>query len=201
QGRTPADFELNFAVNHLGHFAWTGLLLPCVLAAPAGRVVSVSSVMHRGIAFDSADVPRPRRFDGARAYGSSKLAVLLFAYELDRRLRDAGTAALSLACHPGYTETDSAQADVRFAGPLSRRLASRMAKRVLGQTAEHGALPSLFAATADGLCGGEYIGPSRLLGLRGPPVIGRSSPESHDRSAAQQLWQISETLSGVRYRF
>ena len=197
--RTAEGFELNFGVNHLGHFALTGLLLPALLAAPAARIVSVSSVMHRGVELDFADLPRPRVYRPDRAYGVSKLCALLFAYELQRRLERSGANACSVACHPGYTETDAASADPDVRGPRWRALASRAAKRVLGQRVADGALPSLLAALGPELRGGEYIGPAGAFGLRGTPRTTRSSPASYDAASAARLWEMSETLSGVRY--
>jgi NAD(P)-dependent dehydrogenase (short-subunit alcohol dehydrogenase family) len=199
--RTRDDFELNLGVNHLGHFAWTGLLLPALLASTQARIVSVSSVLHRGAQLDWADIPRPRSYEARSAYGGSKLMVLLFAYELDRRLKRSGARAISVACHPGYTENDAAQADPDVRGPRWRVLASRVAKRVLGQSAAEGARPSLHAATARDLRGGEYVGPSAFWGLRGAPCITASSAESYDAESAARLWQISENLTGVRFAF
>jgi NAD(P)-dependent dehydrogenase (short-subunit alcohol dehydrogenase family) len=199
--RTRDGFELNLGVNHLGHYAFTGLLLPALLAAQQARIVSVSSVLHRGVQFDLADIPRPRSYEARRAYGGSKLMTLLFAYELDRRLKRSGASAVSVACHPGYTESDAAQADSDVTGPRWRVLASRVAKRVLGQPAAEGARASLHAATARDLRGGEYVGPSAYWGLRGAPCITASSAESYDRESAERLWQISETLTGVRFAF
>jgi NAD(P)-dependent dehydrogenase (short-subunit alcohol dehydrogenase family) len=199
--RTADGFELNFGVNHLGHFAWTGLLLPALLGAPGARVVSVSSVMHRGIELDLDDLPRPRVYRADRAYGASKLCTLLFAYELQRRLRRSGANALSVACHPGYTEVDVREADPESRGPAWRELASRALKRAFGQRAADGALPCLHATTAAELRGGEFVGPAGLFGLRGAPRVTRSSAASHDRASAERLWDLSETLSGVRFAF
>jgi NAD(P)-dependent dehydrogenase (short-subunit alcohol dehydrogenase family) len=199
--RTADGFELNFGVNHLGHFAWTGLLLPALLAAPAARVVSVSSVMHRGVELDLADLPRPRVYRPNHAYGVSKLCTVLFAYELQRRLQRSGANAISIACHPGYTETDVAEADPHSRGPRWRVIASRAVKRALGQRATDGALPSLHAAAAAELRGGEFVGPSGMFGLRGPPCVTQSSSASYDPASAERLWERCETLSGVRFVF
>ncbi|MEU4405908.1 oxidoreductase [Streptosporangium sp. NPDC023963] len=183
--RTTADgFETQLGVNHLGHFALTGLLMPRLLAAPAARVVTVSSDAHAVGAIDFDDLALDRRYGRFSAYGRSKLANLLFALELQRRADASGTALLSLATHPGMTATG-----IMKAGALSRPLNALL--RLALQPPAKGALPSLYAATSPEARGGQYVGP-------GPKVL-RPSPRALDAAVAARLWERSEELTGVRF--
>ncbi|SEH49980.1 NAD(P)-dependent dehydrogenase, short-chain alcohol dehydrogenase family [Mycolicibacterium rutilum] len=193
--QTTADgFELQFGTNHLGHFAFTGLLLDRVLAAPGSRVVTVSSVGHRfarnGIRFD--DLQGERDYSRVGAYGQSKLANLMFTYELQRRLR--GTGTIAVAAHPGGSNTELARNS-----PLLLRALFAVAVPLLTQDAAGGALPSLRAATDPGVLGGQYFGPDGFAEQRGNPVVVASSRASHDIDAQRRLWTVSEELTGVRY--
>jgi NAD(P)-dependent dehydrogenase (short-subunit alcohol dehydrogenase family) len=183
---TTDGFELQFGTNHLGHFAFTGLLLDRLLATPLSRVVSVSSNGHRvgRIRFD--DLQSTRRYSRMGAYGQSKLANLLFTYELQRRL--SGTDTIAVAAHPGGSDSE-----------LSRYLpgALQLAFGPLSQSTEMGALPTLRAATDPGVSGGEYYGPGGLLEMRGYPELVASSGRSHDVDVARRLWTVSEELTGV----
>jgi NAD(P)-dependent dehydrogenase (short-subunit alcohol dehydrogenase family) len=182
-------------INHLGHFALTGLLLDHLAQSPAGaRVVTVSSVTHRRGAMDFDDLMWERGYRRAGAYARSKLANLLFAYELDRRLRAAGAKTISLAAHPGYART-SLSHDV----PPVRRAAIRLGGRMMGQSAELGALALLRAATDPNAAGGEYYGPGSLTQMKGYPTRVSSSASSRDEALAARLWQESEKLTGVSY--
>ncbi|NYI95648.1 NAD(P)-dependent dehydrogenase (short-subunit alcohol dehydrogenase family) [Streptomonospora nanhaiensis] len=194
---TEDGFELQFGTNHLGHFALTGLLIGAVTAAPQGRVVTVSSGGHRGRTLDFADLHAERSYGKWAAYGRSKLANLLFAYELDRRLKAAGHTALSLACHPGAARSRLISTGHRTGGGRPDwwlRLAYTGA-----QSARAGALPTVRAAVDPGLRGGEYVGPAGLGQSRGLPAVVASGPASHDRAAAERLWAASEELTGVRF--
>jgi NAD(P)-dependent dehydrogenase (short-subunit alcohol dehydrogenase family) len=198
--RTTADgFEMQLGTNHLGHFALTGLLLPQLLAARAPRVVTVSSTAHRGGRMRWDDLQGERRYTRWGAYGQSKLANLLFSYELDRRSRAAGRPLVAVACHPGYSATN-----LQFVGPRmdgSRFMESLMAwaNRTFSQQAAMGALPTLYAATAPEVCGGEYYGPDRMFESWGHPKQVGSSGRSRELEAARRLWEISEQLTGVRF--
>jgi NAD(P)-dependent dehydrogenase (short-subunit alcohol dehydrogenase family) len=197
--RTADGFEMQLGTNHLGHFALTGLLLPAILAAPAARVVTVSSQAHQmgKIAFDNLD--GGRGYQRWAAYGQAKLANLLFAYELQRRL--AATGAVSLACHPGFADTELQAVGPRMDGmPFGAEIA-RGLNKLFAQSAAMGALPTLFAATAPEAYGGDYIGPEGFGGWRGHPVRQRSNALSYDADLARRLWQVSEELTGVRYVF
>jgi NAD(P)-dependent dehydrogenase (short-subunit alcohol dehydrogenase family) len=199
--RTTADgFELQFGTNHLGHFALTGLLLPRLVAAggPA-RIVTVSSNLHRRgrMAFD--DLMGERRYDKWGAYAQSKLANLLFTYELDRRLRAAGLPVLAVACHPGFAATNLQLAGPRMEGSRVVEAVSSFASSLFAQSAEMGALPTLYAAVAPDVQGGDYIGPDGFVELRGYPRKVGSSAASRDADAARRLWEVSEQLTGTRY--
>ncbi len=201
--RTEDGFELQMGTNHLGHFALTGLLLDLLLRTAGSRVVTVSSLLHRIGRLDPARLgPRTGgRHHPWQTYGASKLANLLFAYELDRRLAASGAGTLSVAAHPGWARTNLARSG---AGPgLASRLRTRalVAGGLLGaQSAAGGAAPVLYAATAPGVQGGEYFGPGGLLG-QATPVRARSSARSHRADTAAALWTASEELTGVRYDF
>ena len=184
--------ELQLATNHLGHFALTGLLLPSLLAAPHARVVTMTSIGHFIGRIDFEDLQRTTRYRKGPTYAQSKLANLLFAYELQRRFATAGVTARSLAAHPGSSDTDIA----RFIPRIQRALSPL--SRVLQQSAAMGALPALRAATDPDARGGECFGP-RALQWRGHPKLVRSSPRSHDLSVQRRLWEVSEELTGVTF--
>jgi NAD(P)-dependent dehydrogenase (short-subunit alcohol dehydrogenase family) len=199
--RTAQGFEMQFGTNHLGHFALTGQLLPALKATPAARVVTQSSLMHRFGAIHFDDLQWTRRYERWGAYGQSKLANLLFAYELQRRLQAANIAAISVACHPGYSSTNLQTAGVKMDGSSWMARLIGLGNIVLAQSAEMGALPALFAATAPEVQGEDFIGPTGMGGTRGYPEKVRSTPPSYDQVAARRLWAISEELTGVKYAF
>jgi NAD(P)-dependent dehydrogenase (short-subunit alcohol dehydrogenase family) len=187
---TKDGFELQFGTNHLGHFALTNLLLDRLQAAPGSRIVTVSSVGHRfarGIRFD--DLQWERDYNRIRAYGQSKLANLLFTYELQRRLQ--GTDTIAVAAHPGGSNTELTRNLPRFvavAMPLFKPLF---------QGPDMGALPTLRAATDPGVLGGQYYGPDGFGEQRGYPKVVASSTASHDTDAQRRLWAVSEELTSV----
>jgi NAD(P)-dependent dehydrogenase (short-subunit alcohol dehydrogenase family) len=189
---TKDGFELQFGTNHLGHFAFTGLLLDRVLAAPGSRVVTVSSTGHRlidAIRFD--DLQWELGYNRFRAYGQSKLANLLFTYELQRRLH--GTDTLAVAAHPGGSNTDLMRNLPRLVQPLTALA------RPLFQGADMGALPTLRAATDPNVLGGQYFGPDGFAEQRGYATLVSSNAASHDVDAARRLWTVSEELTRVVY--
>ena len=192
--RTADGFELQFGTNHLGHFALTGHLLPAMEGRDDARVVTLSSTAHRfgRIAFDNLN--GDRRYFRWRAYGQSKLANLLFALELDRRLRAADSTVKSLAAHPGYAATNLQTA----APPLVDRLVMKVGNAVIAQNDEMGALPTLFAATQPGLEGGMYIGPDGPGEQRGYPKVVQPNRAARDEQTARRLWEVSEQLTAVR---
>ena len=189
---------MQLGINHLGHFALTGLVLERLLAADAPRVVTVSSVYHRRgrIAFE--DLQSERGYDQWRAYAQSKLANLLFCLELQRRADAAGARLTSVAAHPGYAATDLQLRGPRMAGSRARELLSSVANRLLAQDAARGALPLLYAATMD-LRGGTYVGPGGIGGLRGHPELVSMADAARHPETARRLWEVSEELTGVSY--
>ena len=199
--RTKQGFEMQIGTNHLGHFALTGLLLDVLLAASAARVVSTASLAHnwtRSMDFGDLNWER-KRYKKWDAYGKSKLANLLFAYELQRRLSKAGARAISVAAHPGYAATN-----LQTAGPTMEKSAlgqmfMRIGNALLAQSAEMGALPQLYAASMPDVRGGDHYGPDRMGGNRGYPKKVGSNQASRDEDSARRLWALSEKLTDVRY--
>jgi NAD(P)-dependent dehydrogenase (short-subunit alcohol dehydrogenase family) len=191
---TKDRFELQFGTNHLGHFAFTGLLLDRVLAAPGSRVVTVSSQGHRfarnGIRFD--DIQWERDYSRVGAYGQAKLANLMFTYELQRRL--IGTNTIAAAAHPGGSNTELGRNT-----PALVRVAFDVLGPLITQSAQMGALPTLRAATDPGVLGGQYFGPDGFGEQRGYPKVVASSAVSHDTEAQRRLWTVSEELTSVAY--
>jgi NAD(P)-dependent dehydrogenase (short-subunit alcohol dehydrogenase family) len=190
---TAGPFELQFVTNHLGHFALTGLLLDRV-EPTAGRVVTLSSTAHRWGTIDFDDLQSERRYRRWRSYGQSKLANLLFTFELDRRLRAAGSAVRATAAHPGYAATNLQSA---VAGAAERAVTG-VANRVLAQSAEMGAEPTLYAAVAE-IPGGTFVGPGGFGEQRGHPKVVQAKATAHDTAVARRLWELSEQLTGVTY--
>jgi NAD(P)-dependent dehydrogenase (short-subunit alcohol dehydrogenase family) len=197
--RTADGFEMQFGTNHLGHFALTGLLLDRLLAADGARVVTVSSGAHKMGQIHFDDLKLEHGYGKWRAYGQSKLANLLFAYELQRRIEAAGAKLISVACHPGYAATNLQAMGPRMSGSAMMETLMGLSNRLFAQSAAMGALPTLYAATAPELRGGEYIGPDGLGEMWGHPTKVDSNAASHDTAAAARLWQISEQLTNVRY--
>ena len=187
---TRDGFELQFGTNHLGHFALTGLLLEQMLPVPGSRVVTVSSLGHRlqaRINFD--DLQGERSYSRVAAYGQSKLANLLFTYELQRRLSGAHTT-IAVAAHPGFAATELTRNSPAIAATIAR---------LFSQKAAMGALPTLRAATDPGVLGGQYYGPGGFFGARGYPKLAESSGQSHDTAIQRRLWTVSEELTGVTF--
>jgi NAD(P)-dependent dehydrogenase (short-subunit alcohol dehydrogenase family) len=189
--RTADGFELQFGTNHLGHFALTNLLLEHV----SGRVVTVSSTGHRFGSIDFDDLNWERRsYSAWRAYGQSKLANLLFTAELQRRLTAAGSAVLATAAHPGYAATN-----LQFhSGNRVFDVLGAVGNRVLAQSEEGGALPTLYAAVAD-VPGNSFAGPGGFMEQRGAPKLVGRTDAAKDADVARRLWEMSEELTGVRF--
>ncbi|GIH97087.1 oxidoreductase [Planobispora siamensis] len=190
--RTEDGFELQFGVNHLAHFALTGLLLELLLATPASRVVTVTSLGHRSGVVDFDDLHSERRYRRNTAYAQSKLANLLFTYELQRRLAADGAPTAALAAHPGGARTEL----FRDASPAFRAV-NAVIGPLFTQPPDAGALPTLRAATDPHAPGGGLYGPSGPGQFKGSPVRVTSSPASHDGHTQARLWQVSERLTGV----
>lgn len=193
--RTADGFELQFGTNHLGHFALTALLQGRLEGREGARVVTLSSGAHKlgHIAFDN--LGGERNYFRWSAYAQSKLANLVFAMELDRRLRAAGSALESLAAHPGYAHTN-----LQTSGPPGLdALVMAPLNRFYAQSDEMGALPSLYAATEPGLVGGTYVGPDGLGEMRGHPTEVKPLPIARDEDLGRRLWEVSEEMTGVRF--
>lgn len=187
--KTADGFESQFGTNHLGHFALTLLLMDRILRAPRARVITVSSFGHKLAKMDFENLSAEKGYDPQKAYGQSKLANLLFTYELQRRFEAAGADAIAAAAHPGWTATNL-DAHWRMVHMLTP---------ILGQKPEMGALPTLYAATAPDVRGGDYYGPGGWQEINGYPAKVPSSLASHDAAVAARLWKVSEELTGVRY--
>ena len=189
-GKTAQGFETQFGVNHLGHFALTGSLLDLLTNTPGSRVVTVSSLAHYMGRIDFSDLNWENGYKPQAAYGQSKLANLLFTYELQRRLAASGKETLAVAAHPGWTETNL-QEHARTA---------KFMNRFFAQQPLMGALPTLYAATASDVQRAEYYGPSGFMEMKGPPKKVNSNKRSHDESLAERLWHVSEDLTGVHFQ-
>jgi NAD(P)-dependent dehydrogenase (short-subunit alcohol dehydrogenase family) len=198
--RTGDGFELQMATNYFGPFALTGLLLPQLVASGNGRVVSVASHAHRMARSAPLDDPRVQggRYSRWDSYAKSKLADLLFMYELDRRLREQELPVKVLAAHPGYASTHLVQTGVNAGGTKRHAEIMQGVFGLLGQSAGDGALPTLMAATAD-LAGSTYVGPGGRGQMRGLPKIVQTTKLARDRDAQRKLWELSENATGVRY--
>jgi NAD(P)-dependent dehydrogenase (short-subunit alcohol dehydrogenase family) len=198
--KTTDGFEMQIGTNHLGHFALTGLLLDALKATPGARVVNVASMAHRwtpGMDLDDLNFER-RSYKKWDAYGKSKLANLLFTFELDRRLKKAGIKVMSVAAHPGYSATN-----LGFAGPsMEKSMLGKLMMDVgnlFAQPADMGALPQLYAATMPDMQGSDYVGPDGFRQLKGHPKKVGCRRAARDADMATKLWVLSQQLTGIKY--
>ena len=196
---TEDGFEMQLGTNHLGHFALTGMMLASMVHRAGSRVVTVSSTAHKPGRIDFDDLMSERSYGKWTAYYQSKLANLLFAYELQRRLDAAGLPTVSVAAHPGYSATNLQHVGPRMEGSRLSALLMSFGNTLFAQSDEMGALPQLYAATAPDVRGGEYFGPDGIAESRGHPKRVDSTKASKDTEAARRLWEVSEELTGVRY--
>jgi NAD(P)-dependent dehydrogenase (short-subunit alcohol dehydrogenase family) len=194
---TEDGFERQFGTNHLGHFALTGLLLPALAKAPAARVVTVASLAHRNGKIDFNNLQSEKSYKPWYAYGESKLANILFAKELDRRAKAAGMGLVSVPVHPGVSVTNIIANGPGSKGP--KMIVLKVLAPILMQPDTAGALPTLYAATAPGVKGGEYIGPDGFMEMKGAPVVVQPKPQGQDMAVAKKLWEASEAATGVSY--
>ncbi len=188
---TADGFESQFGVNHLGHFALTGLLLPKLCATPASRIVTVSSGAHKVGRIDFDDIHATKSYSRQGRYGMSKLANLLFTHELQRRLAASRAETIAVACHPGVSDTELSRyfpSWVTWFAPLLR---------AMSQPPPQGALPTLRAATDPRVAGGDYYGPSRRFETVGPPILVQANAASRNQKVARRLWDLSIELTGV----
>jgi NAD(P)-dependent dehydrogenase (short-subunit alcohol dehydrogenase family) len=193
---TPQGFEMQFGTNHLGHFALTGLLLPALLRQPNSRVVTVASIAHKGGKLNFDDLNAERSYDPRGAYQQSKLANLVFGLEFDRRLRARSAETASVIAHPGVAVTNI------VSNGMGNGLKGRIVNVLLpfvAQSDDRGSWPLLYAATSPEAHGGGYYGPDGIAEVKGTPVEVKPKPHALDPAAGQRLWEISETLTGVRY--
>ncbi len=189
RGHTADGFETQLGTNHLGHFALTGLLFDQLSQSPSARVVTVASVYHRRGRIDFDNLNSEKRYSKTRAYAQSKIANLLFTFELQRRCAATGKPIIAVAAHPGWTATNLQQNAALF----------RVLNPVFAQQPWSGARPTLYAATAPDVRGGEYFGPDRRFELIGGPTRVKAVKRAHDEQVASRLWQISAELTGVSY--
>lgn len=194
--KTKDGIELQFGSNHLGHFALTGLLLPLLLRTDNSRVVTLSSLAHRNAAIDFDNLDGSKGYKAMKFYGQSKLANLMFATELDKRLKQHGLSTVSVACHPGISSTNL----FKLGGREMPRIFKGLMNRYL-QPATMGALPTVYAATDLSITGGEYIGPDGKGQRRGYPALEKPDPAVNDEAVGQKLWDVSEKLTGVTFDF
>jgi NAD(P)-dependent dehydrogenase (short-subunit alcohol dehydrogenase family) len=194
---TKQGFELQFATNHLGHFALTGLLMEALRKGDEARVVTVSSSLHKRGSIHFDDLTGERSYSPTRFYAQSKFANILFGLELDRRLQAAGSPIRSLLAHPGYSNTN-----LQSSGPTGLlNLVMKLSNPLFAQKAEMGALPQLYAATDPAAQSGQYFGPDGLGESRGHPKIVQPIAAAKDPATANRLWNLSEELTGVSYTF
>ena len=192
--KTEEGFESQMGVNYFAHFLLTGLLLPVLEKTEGSRVISLSSIAHKSAKINFENLNSEKSYSKIEAYGQSKLACLMFSYELDRRLKAKGSHIRSIAAHPGVSDTDLGR-------HVSKWLYSLLLPvvRLMSHRPENAALPTQYAALAENLKGGEYIGPTGFSEMKGKPGIAKSTPLSHDSQIAKQLWEVSEKLTNIKY--
>jgi NAD(P)-dependent dehydrogenase (short-subunit alcohol dehydrogenase family) len=199
--RTADGFEMQFGTNYLGHFALTGLLLSRLEAADAPRVVTAGSNMHKMGKIPWNDLQSERGYRKWTVYGTSKLANLMFAFELQRRATAAGSKLHSSAAHPGWAATDLYNKGARVGNATLQEKVMTLPTRYLAQSSFEGALPTMYAATAPDVPPGAYVGPSKRMETVGPPKLVEGNARSRNEADARRLWEVSEQLTDVRYEF
>lgn len=195
--KTKDGFEMQFGSNHLGHFALTALLLPLLSKTPDSRIVTIGSLAHNRGAIDFDNLDGSKEYKAKKFYNQSKLANMLFALELDRRLKKHNSKTISIVCHPGISATNIFKVGTKDAPMLLRNLANKYYL----QPPEIGALATVYAALEPSLQGGEYIGPDGIGHRKGYPTLETPHPSALDEQVAQHLWHVSERLTGVKFEF
>lgn len=201
ESRTKQGFEMQFGVNHLGHFALTLLLADMLTKTENSRIVTVSSLAHKIGRINFSDLNWNSSYKKWAAYGQSKLANLLFTEELQRRLKESGKSSIAVSAHPGYAATNLQTKGAIMEGSKINKWFNEMANKIFAQSAEMGALPTLYAAVDPELNGAEFIGPDRLGGLKGNPTIAKVNGNKLDPEVARKLWEVSEELTGLKLEF
>lgn len=189
-GKTKDGFEIQWGVNHLGHFLLTALIMPLLEAGGDARVVHLASLAHKWGEIYFNDLNFEKSYNKQKSYGQSKLACLMFGYELQRRLEATGSSVKSVIAHPGVSDTELS----RYL-PKWIQVLSPVFSKIVAQSARDGALPTLRATLDPGLSGGEYIGPDGFGEMKGKPVVVKSHPKSKNKEVAKRLWEISEKLT------
>jgi NAD(P)-dependent dehydrogenase (short-subunit alcohol dehydrogenase family) len=197
--KTADGFEMQFGVSHLGHFALTALLWPGMKEVKGARIVSVSSAAHHFGKIRFGDIHWEKQYRKWGAYGMSKLANLLFIKELSRRLDESNSGILAVAAHPGYADTSLQSNSMLLAGSRFKAGIFNLINRLVAQSGEMGALPSLYAATASGVGQGEFIGPAGFLSLWGWPAHEEPNPNRVNDIVARELWRVSEELTRLEF--
>lgn len=190
-GKTKDGFEIQWGVNHLGHFLLTALLMPLLEAGGDARVVHLASLAHKWGEIYFEDLNFEKSYNKQKSYGQSKLACLMFGYELQRRLEAAGSSVKSIIAHPGISDTELSRYLPKWMQALSP-----VFSKIVAQSPRDGAMPTLRAALDTGLRGGEYIGPDGFGEMKGKPVVVNSHPKSKNKEVASELWKVSEKLTG-----
>jgi protochlorophyllide reductase len=196
---TQDGFEMQFGTNHLGHFALTGLLLPRLVATPGSRVVTTTSIARSAGRINFDDLQRERAYGRWEAYGQSKRANLLFAFELQTRLTAARASTISVAAHPGGSSTNLQGTSATLSNTRIESFFYATIWPLMSQSALMGTLPQLYAGVDSHIYGGELVGPGGFAGMRGYPKVDRSARKEYDRATAARLWEVSEELTGVKY--
>lgn len=197
--KTEDGFEMQLGVNHLGHFALTAHLIDMIVDS-SGRVVNQSSMAHEDAEIDFDDLMGEENYSKWSAYGQSKLANLLFTYELDRRLKEKDIEVESVGCHPGVSDTNLFREGPKMEHSKLKLYFGKIFSKILGQSPDKGCLPMVYAATSEDIEGGEYIGPDGFKQMRGYPEKQESSEASHNEEDAKKLWKRSEELTGVEFK-
>ena len=199
ESRTKQGFEMQFGTNHLGHFALTLQLAEVFTQTKNSRIVTISSLVHKMGEINFTDLNWNSSYKKWAAYGQSKLANLMFAIELNRRLKDKGHPTISLAAHPGYADTNLQTKGAVIEGSGFKKAIYSFANVLLAQPAAMGALPGLYAATAPDAKGGKYYGPEKLGGLWGYPREEKINETKVDPEVARKLWDVSEKMTGIKF--
>jgi NAD(P)-dependent dehydrogenase (short-subunit alcohol dehydrogenase family) len=196
---TSDGFEMQLGTNHLGHFALTGLLLPKLVGTTGSRVITTTSIARTMGHINFDDLQGPRSYSRWGAYGQSKRANILFAFELQTRMTAAGVSTISVAAHPGGSNTNLQGTSATLSNTPVERFFYNTVWSLMSQSALMGALPQLYAGTDSHIYGGELVGPGGFASMRGYPQVDRGARKEYDRATAARLWEVSEKLTGVTY--